>query len=142
MTLRLFSAIVIVAAVAAVATQSASAAAKTRICGQVKHGPYAAYTQPVNGKKLKGTTWTVFSTGVPCSVAMKAAPKILKWWAKAKVGASNYNAGGFGCNKESDGHGSAGTAGCSYAKGSLANIELMMTGSYTIGQLKQLFFIS
>ena len=143
MSIRLLSATAIVAVVAAIAGQAASPAQpKTTICGQIKHGPRTTYTSPLTKKKLSGTTWTVFSTGVPCSAAMKAAPKILKWWAKAKIDASDYNANGFGCIKESDGHGRAGSAGCTYSKGPpLANIELLMTGSYTVAQLKRLFFI-
>ena len=144
MRTRLLSTTVIAAIVAAIMSQAVTAAQpKTTICGQIKHGPHATYTFMLTNKKLTGTTWTVFSTGVPCSAAMKAAPAILRWWAKAKIDASNYSANGFGCNKESDGRGSAGSAGCSYSKGPpLANIELMMTGSYTIVQLKRLFFIS
>ena len=141
MYIRLLSAAAIVAVVAAVAGQAATAAQpKTTICGQIKHGPHATYTFQLNGKKLSGNTWTIFSTGVPCSAAMKAAPAILRWWTKAKVGASNI-ANGFGCNKESDGHGRSGSIGCIYSKGKLANIELMKTGSYTVAQLKRLFFI-
>ena len=142
MSIRLLSATAIVAVVAAIAGQAASPAQpKTTICGQIKHGPRATYTFMLTKKKLTGTTWTVFSTGVPCSAAMKATPAILRWWKKSKIGAI-YNANGFGCNKESDGRGSAGSAGCSYSKGPpLANIELMMTGSYTVAQLKRLFFI-
>jgi hypothetical protein len=135
---------VALAALIAVAATTASAApqAKTKICGQIKHGPHATYTSLLTKKRLSGNTWTVFATGVPCSVALRAAPKILKWFARAKIGASDYDAGGFACNKESDGRGSSGSVGCSYAKGSLANIELIMTGSYTIAQLKKLFFIT
>ena len=73
---------------------------------------------------------------------MKAAPAILRWWTKARIGASNYSANGFACHKETDGHGSSGSVGCTYSKGPpLSNIELMMTGSYTIAKLKRLFFI-
>lgn len=143
MRIRLFSTTAIAALVAAIASQAASPASpKTVICGQIKHGPHAAYTFRLTSKKLSGTTWTVFATGAPCPAAMKAAPAILRWWAKAKIGTSNYSANGFACNKESDGHGSSGTVGCSYTKGpALANIELMMTGSYKIAELKRLFFI-
>ena len=140
MRLRLLIALA-VAIGAAVASQPVPAAsqARTVICGQIKHGPHAAYTSMLTGKKLSGDTWTVFATGVPCPAAMRTAPQILKWWAKAKIGASNFDANGFGCNKESDGRGSAGSAGCAY-KG-LSNIELIMTGSYTVAELKRMFFI-
>lgn len=142
MHLRLLSATAIAAVVAAIAGQASTAATpKTTICGQIKHGPHATYAFPLTNKKLSGNTWTIFSTGVPCSAAMKAAPAILRWWAKEKVGASNYNAMGFGCNKEADRRGSSGSVGCGYKKGNLANIELIMTGSYTVAQLKRLFFI-
>jgi hypothetical protein len=50
---------------------------------------------------------------------------------------------GFLCNKESDGRGRSGSAGCTYSKGPpLANIQLMMTGTYSVAQLKRLFFIN
>jgi hypothetical protein len=131
LTLALFAAL----AVSAVAAPTA----KTSICGQVTHGPKATYTSLLLGKKISGTTWTVFATGVQCSVAMKAAPAILKWWAKAKIEA-HATVAGFSCNKESDGHGSAGSAGCLPVHGKpLANIELIMTGSMSLAQLKGLF---
>lgn len=143
MHIRLLSATAVAVLVAAVAGTAATAAApKTKVCGQIKRGPHATYTFLLTNKKLSGTTWTIFSTGAPCSTTMKTAPAILKWWKKSKVGASNYSADGFVCNKESDGHGSSGTVGCSYLKGPpLSTIELVMTGSYTVAQLKQMFFI-
>jgi hypothetical protein len=139
--MRLRFLIALATAIGAAATSQAATAAtpKTVICGQIKHGPHAAYTFMLNNRKLRGTTWTVFATGVPCAKAMKATPTILKWWAKAKIGASDFEALGFGCNKESDGHGRSGSAGCRYI--GLRNIELMMTGSYTVAQLKMLFFL-
>ena len=141
---RVGSAIAIAATLAAIGTQAGSSATpKTVICGQIKNGPHATYVQPVNHKKLTGTTWTVFATGAPCAAALKTAPAILKWWATAKIGASNFDQNGFSCNKESDGHGSAGTTGCYYSKGTNnPNIELMMTAAYTIPQLKAMFYIS
>ena|SRR5438067_801499 len=139
MRIRLVNTTAIAAVVAAVASHAAApATAKTTICGQ-KTGPHATYTLMVNNKKLSGTTWTVFSTGVPCAAAMKAAPKILAWWPKAKIDAV-LNTSGFGCSKESDGHGSSGSIGCHYS--GLKNIELMMTASYTTSDLKRLFYIS
>jgi hypothetical protein len=121
------------------ANVSAAPQVKTKICGQIKHGPYARYTSLVSHKKLSGTTWTVFSTGVSCSATMTAAPKILKWWAHAKIDSSSQ-IGMFSCTKESDGRGSAGSAGCKAPHG-LDNIELIMTGNLTIAQLKKMFFI-
>jgi hypothetical protein len=121
---------------------AASATAKTVICSQIKNGPHAAYTFALNQKKLSGSTWTVFATGVPCKVALATAPAILKWWAKAKIGAYDFKQNGLSCTKEQDAHGSSGTTGCAYSKGSGSNIELMMTAAYTIPQLKQMFYIS
>jgi hypothetical protein len=126
------------ALLAASAAAAAAATPKTVICGQIKNGPKVTYTSQVSRKKLSGSTWTVFATGVPCGKAMKASPSILKWWAKAKI-ESFVQTSGFTCTKESDGRGSAGSSGCIYS--GLSNIELIMTGPYTIAQLKQMFFI-
>jgi hypothetical protein len=123
----------------AVAT-AAPAKAKTVICGQIKKGPHATYTSLLTHRKLSGTTWTVFATGVPCAKAMSASPAILRWWKTAKVDAYNLKLSGFGCTKESDGHGSSGTIGCTYS--GLKNIELIMTGTASIADLKRMFFIS
>lgn len=132
---------IVVAATAVVATQAASAATpKTVICGQIKHGPNATYTNQIL-KKQTGTTWTVFATGVPCAPALKSTPAILKLWAKAKI-EDYFRSGAFLCSKEDDGHGKSGSSGCSYSKGpALSSVELMMTGSYSVGQLKQMFYI-
>jgi hypothetical protein len=139
-TLALGLALTVITVGAAPLAEAAPAATpKTVICGQIKHGPHATYVFQINHKKLSGNTWTVFATGVPCPAAMKAAPKILKLWAAAKVDANLATVNGFLCTKENDGNGSSGSAGCHY-KG-LANIELMMTGPYTIAQLKHLFYI-
>jgi len=78
-----------------------------------------------------------------CVISAVALAATLAAWATAKIGASNFDQSVFACNKESDGHGSAGTTGCSYSKGSNnPNIELMMTAAYTIPQLKAMFYIS
>jgi hypothetical protein len=140
-----FRLLIVLAVIGAVIATSASVAtsalttSKTKICGQIKHGPRAAYTSLATHVKLSGTSWTVFATGVPCAQALKSAPVILKWFPTVKVGASNFQTGGFACNKEDDGHGKSGSVGCSY-KG-LSNIELIMTGPYSIAQLKQRFGI-
>jgi hypothetical protein len=132
--------LVLAAVVAAVAAGPTSAATpKTFVCGQIKNGPHATYTNQVL-KKLSGSTWTIFATGAKCSTAMSAAPRILKWWRTAKI-ESSKTFGRFSCTKESDAHGSAGTAGCFYMGTNGGNIELMMTGKYSIAQVKQAFFI-
>jgi hypothetical protein len=121
------------------ADEATAATPKTLICGQLKHGPRATYIFQINNKKLSGDTWTVFATGAPCNAALRAAPKILKLWPAAKPDASLAMVNGFSCTKESDGRGSAGSAGCHYQ--GVANIELIMTGSYSLTQLHQLFYI-
>jgi hypothetical protein len=123
---------------AATSGTAATARAKTAICGQIKNGPKATYTSLVLKKKLSGNTWTVFATGVPCAKAMSAAPAILKWWGKAKVD-DHVSIRGFSCNKESDGRGSSGSTGCIFS--GLNNIELIMTGPYSIADLKRMFYI-
>src|SRR5690349_8538319 len=122
--MRLAIALIIGTVMLCAATTVSASAPKTKICGQIKHGPYARYTSLATHKKLSGTTWTVFSTGVSCSSAMGAAPKILKWWRTAKIETS-AQIGQFSCTKESDGRGSAGTVGCK-APHALDNIELIM----------------
>jgi hypothetical protein len=114
--------------------------AKIQLCGQLK-GPYASYTGRFTGQKLTGSRWTVIATGVSCAKAMKAAPAILKWWAKARVGESSSGtlAGGYTCTKESDVHGRSGSAGCILSKGTSQTIQLYMTGRYTLAQLKRMF---
>jgi len=138
MRIRLLTAIAAGALVAGVAAQAGSAARpRITICGQIKHGPQVTYTTLITRRRLSGSTWTVIATGVPCAKAMAAAPVILRWWRTARIKGSVQNIAGFElCNKESDNHGSSGSAGCVY-KG-LANVELVMTGPVSIAQLKQL----
>ena len=142
MSFRSLTVLAVAAVIAGSTTSTASPAAaraKTKICGQIKHGPHTSYTSLVTRRKLTGTTWTVFATGVPCATAMKVAPAILKWFPTVKVDAYNFKLSGFLCTKENDGHGSSGSIGCHYQ--GLNNIELIMTGSYSIAALKQMFFI-
>ncbi len=132
-------AVLLLAALGA-ARATATSTAKIKLCGQIS-GPHATYVGRFSGKKLSGSRWTVIATGVPCAKAMKAAPTILKWWAKAAVGASSSGtlAGGYTCTKERDGHGSSGSAGCVLTNGNSQTFQLYMTGPYTIAQLKKLF---
>jgi hypothetical protein len=146
MLLRLGTIALSAAAIGGLAGQAAGKPAaplkiKIRICGQIKHGPHASYRSLLTGKTLKGTTWTVFSTRIPCSKAKSVAPSVLKWWKTAKVDA-HKTLKGFSCGKANDGRGHSGTAGCIPTKGgyaALANFELLMTGKYTIGQIKAMF---
>jgi hypothetical protein len=77
-----------------------SRAATGTICGQLK-GPYASFWSSVTGLKLKGTTWTVIATGVPCPFALASTPGLLTQWTKAPIGGSLTLKGGH-CVKMSD----------------------------------------
>jgi hypothetical protein len=143
MLLRIGTIVLSAAAIGGFAGQAAGhpAALKTKICGQIKHGPYASYTSLLTGKKLKGTTWTVFSTGIQCSKTMSVAPAVLRWWKTAKVD-GHATVKGFTCSKENDGKGHSGTTGCIPAGNgypALANFELIMTGKMTLAQIRALF---
>src|SRR5262245_9186193 len=113
MLLRLSFIVLSAAAIGGVAGTAAGAPAapKTKICGQVKHGPHASYSSLLTHKKLAGTTWTVFSTGIPCTKAKSVAPAVLRWWKTAKVD-SHTTVKGFLCEKENDGHKHSGSTGC------------------------------
>jgi hypothetical protein len=136
------------ATLAAAVVGSASAAPTMRhaVCGQIKNGPYADYTS-VLGHHLKGRTWTVFvNGGIPCTVAMKSAPTVLKWW-KANNGGGATLIPGFACSRDQDrGYSGTGTssggAGCLADAGRYgpnANFTIRMTGPYTLAQLKSLY---
>ena len=146
MLLRLSTIALSAAAIGALTGQAAGSPAislkpKTKICGQIKHGPYASYRSLLSGKTIKGTTWTVFSTGIPCKTTMKVAPAVLKWWKTAKVD-GHKTVKGFLCGKENDGKGHSGTTGCVPTKSgypALSNFELIMTGKYTLAQIRSIF---
>jgi hypothetical protein len=83
--------VVLVAVLGLFAAQAAAAparpAARGVICGQIKNGPHAAFWSNVTNLKLKGRTWTVIATGMPCSYAIHVTPGLLTQWAKARIGA-------------------------------------------------------
>src|SRR5262249_23061959 len=100
------------------------------ICGQIKHGPFAKGQFLLDGKPVKGTTWTVFADGgVSCRFAMAKAPALLKAWAKAKLGAELEP----GLPRWICTHAGPTNVECSKAKGKFA---LWMMGKYTLSQLK------
>lgn len=115
-----------------------------KICGQVRNGPYSAWT--VQGRagplSLKGTTWTVaVFPGTSCSTAMKATPALLKQWAKAKPGQQLKPPAGFkGCGKLSsngpEGRVESGGGQCYDAAGS--GFRFLMTGKLTKAQIQAL----
>jgi hypothetical protein len=139
-------AIVVVLSIAAVATSPAAGkpAARGTICGQVK-GPSASFWSVVTGLKLKGTTWTVLATDVPCSTAMKDSPGLLGQWTKAKIGGS-LTLAGFHCLKMTDraysGNGVAsggfvcGTSGTPAVFGS-HTFSARMTDGWSTAQIRQ-----
>jgi hypothetical protein len=152
------AAIVLFLSVAALAAGSASTDAasraappNTRICTQVKNGPYASYLSLVSGIKSKGTTWTILVTGVPCSYAVAKTPGLLKQWPKAKLGGRLQLAGAV-CVKMIDaayaGHGQS-SGGFMCHRGSAPPISIFgpntfaarETNPYTIAQIKAFFGI-
>lgn len=136
MRARSVLAVVALAAVAALGVPSPASpsAQATQICGQLT-GPHASWKLTVPGHapiKLTGNRWTVFLTGaMPCAKALKLVPGVLKQWAKTpnkhliKPGLTGYF-----CSRD----GSGGRGSC--LKSPL-NITFMMTGPYTIAQIRQ-----
>jgi len=112
MLLRLTTVVLAAAAIGGLAGQAAGQPAtpralKTKLCGQIKHGPYASYTSLLFRK-------------VDAHATVK----------------------GFTCSKENDGKRHSGTSGCIPAGNgypALANFELIMTGKYTLAQIRALF---
>jgi hypothetical protein len=89
--------------------------------------------------KFKGSTWTVFATGVKCSFALKVTPGHLAQWQKQKIG-GHWRAGGWFCGKEK----SAGYSGKGVSSGSIGCvgpktefIAIHMYAPYTLAQIKQ-----
>jgi hypothetical protein len=122
---------------------AAGTAGKLKICGQ-KHGPHAAWRIQIPGSKtfkFKGSTWTVFVSGTPCSFAMKVAPGLLKQWAKAKPSAARLVLPHWICTKNPSqaysGSGkSSGSIGCAGPKGQI--IGIVMYAPISLGQIKQI----
>jgi hypothetical protein len=128
-----------------------SAAPGTRVCGQIKNGPYASYLSSVSGIKSKGTTWTVLATDVPCSFALAQTPALLKQWAKAPLGGS-LRLTGATCLKMTDGgYSGTGTSSggfvCHRGAGAPTSVfgartfAARETNPYTIPQIKAFFGI-
>jgi hypothetical protein len=133
------------AALAAIAGSAVAATSSIgKICGQIRNGPYDAWT--VQGKsgplRLKGRTWTVaVFPGTSCAKAMKATPGLLKQWAKAKPGQPLKPPAGFlGCGKvESNGPNNrveSSGGQCYDAAGS--GFRFLMTGKLTKAQIQAL----
>jgi len=74
-----------------IAASASTARGGSKICGQ-KHGPYTAWTDvtPFGKFHYKGSTWTIFASGVTCSRAMAMAPAMLR---KRFAGFSGWRCG-------------------------------------------------
>jgi len=141
------------AALAGLGTQAAAApsASNTKVCGQIKKGPYASYLSSITGIRAKGTTWTVFGTDVACGNAMNGTRSLFTQWKRAKPGAP-LSLKGYTClkivdRKYSGGGISSGGGVCHLGTSSGTSIfgpdtfAFRMSGKYTVGQIKALFHI-
>ncbi len=135
--------VTLLVALAAQAGASGAAKGKGQICGQIKHGPYAVYRRA--GRTVKGRTWTVIAVDAPCGVSMRLAPKVLRWWAKAKVGATgSLNEGRHDwlvCKKPDAGDLGFPAAACGFVDPSYsahADLAILMTGKKTVAQVRKL----
>ena len=110
---------------------------KTRVCGQVTHGPYANWVVPAQPPlRMVGTSWTVFATGqVGCAAALRVGRTLLAKYPAARktsTGAIKPALKGF------DRCGTApGRANC-YDLGRSSTVTLLETGTYSLAQIKRL----
>lgn len=140
----LVSIVVIVVIVVGEGSAVAAPASIGKICGQIRNGPYAAWTiEGVNGPlRLKGRTWTVaVFPGASCGTALRATPALLRQWAKAKPDQRLRPPAGFlGCAKvASKGPANrveSGSGQCYDATGS--GFRFLMTGKLTRAQIQGL----
>jgi hypothetical protein len=139
----------VIAALGLVAAEPATPAQIGVVCGQIRTGPYASFSSSlVTGLKLKGTTWTVVATGLPCATAMKATPRLLRQWAKAKIGAP-LALSGMHCLKLTDrAYGGPGESSGGFVCGSQTGTPYLfapktfaarMTGGWSVARIKQTF---
>jgi len=138
--------ITIGAATALAATVAAGApgatSAQFTICGQVKHGPAADWLlSPKVASALRvsrhvaGTTWTVLAERVPCTVAMKDTPALLRLWAKTSGTRLAPGPKGWVCGRVG-GTGKASPGGACTKGG--ADFAFIESGPYSIAQIKRL----
>jgi hypothetical protein len=119
-------------------------AANTQICRQIK-GPANNWQLPASvatgagiPRAVKGTTWTVFATGVQCATAVKLAPAYLKQWAANHSASAKAKIPGWLCSVDRS-QGPSGSDGGGCVRGSsLSYFQLIETGPYSIAQLKQI----
>jgi hypothetical protein len=137
------------AAIMLAATLAAGApggtSAQFTICGQVKHGPAADWQLSASvarglgvSRHVAGTTWTVLAEGVPCNVALKDTPALLRLWAKAS-GNARLAPGPIGwiCGRIGGTAAGKGSPGGACAKGR-TDFAFIESGPYSIAQIKRL----
>jgi hypothetical protein len=130
-----FGALIVQSSVAPAAPKAST----LTLCGQIKNGPYDAWSGYLrSGKhvKLTGKTWTVSAIpGSLCSFAMKSTPALLKLWARNALLTAKLK--GFLCGPV-PGSGPKETRGgsCS-ALTSASRFSFTMYGQLTIAQIKQ-----
>ena len=136
------------AATVVAATLAAGAAGGTSaqftICGQVKHGPAADWLLSANvasalgvSRHVAGTTWTVLAERVPCTVAMKDTPALLRIWAKASGSARLAGPSGWTCGRVGGTAGGKGSPGGVCTKGG-TDFAFIESGAYSLAQIKRL----
>jgi hypothetical protein len=138
-TLTVFATLTIAVGVLAGAATAAPEVTKTKVCGQITHGPYANWVIKAPGQpqlRLVGTAWTVFATGrISCATAMTVGKTLLARYPAARkrsTGAIKPMLEGFDtCGTKS------GQANC-YDRKHSSNVTLFETGTYSLAQIKQL----
>jgi hypothetical protein len=144
----LLVAVAVAVGVAALAAEApARPSSKIVICGQIKNGPAHDWSFPASVAKqlgiparVRGTTWTVLATGVPCGFAMKKTPALLRQWGKVAIAARlRPGVAGWVCAKDKGyaGFGGKGSPGGSCLKAG-ALFSFIGSGPYTLAQVKQL----
>ncbi len=138
----------VAAVFAALAAQTAATPHSTiAICGQIKNGPAGDWSfPPAVAKELgiparvKGNTWTVLASRVPCGFAMTKTRPLLAQWVKATRGARLVpGLAGWVCAKDKGyvGFGGKGSPGGGCLKGNKL-FSFIESGPYTLAQVKQL----
>ena len=134
----------IVLAATLAAGAPAGTSAQFTLCGQVKHGPAADWLLTPSvasalrvSRHVAGTTWTVLAERVPCTVAMKNTPALLRLWAKASGSARLAGPRGWTCGRVGGAAAGKGSPGGVCTKGG-TDFAFIESGAYSLAQIKQL----
>jgi hypothetical protein len=118
--------------------------AQFTVCGQVKHGPTGDWLLSPKvasalgvSRHVAGSTWTVLAEHVPCTVAMKDTPPLLRLWAKGSRTARLAGPRGWTCGRVGGTGGGKGSPGGVCAKGS-TDFAFIESGAYSLAQIKHL----